>query len=124
MNLFAARVATDANGRPALAVAGTRLALEGPLLESAAKFEGATLTIGVRPESLALAAPGAAASLPARVEHVELLGHETLVHLRIADDVHWIARAPGMVALARDEAVGICLAPHAFHLFAPGGARL
>jgi multiple sugar transport system ATP-binding protein len=124
MNLFATRVATDANGRPALVVGGTLLALAAPLLESAAKHEGATLTIGVRPESLALVAPGADASLPARVEHVELLGHETLVHLRIADDVHWIARAPGMTALACDEAVGIRIAPHAFHLFTADGARI
>jgi len=124
MNLFAARVATDANGRPALAAAGTLLALEAPLLESAAKHEGATLTVGVRPESLVLAAPGADGSLPARVEHVELLGHETLVHLRIADDIQWIARAPGMVPLARDEAVGVCCAPRAFHLFAADGARI
>ena len=124
MNLLAARVAADANGRPALGVAGTRLALEGALRELAAKYEGATLTVGVRPESLALVAPGGDASLPARVEHVELLGHETLVHLRIADDIQWIARIPGMVSLARDEAVGVFVAPNAFHLFAPGGERI
>ena len=124
MNLFAARVVTDPNGQLALAVADTRFLLEAPLRESAAKHEGATLTVGVRPESLALAAPGSDASLPARVEHVELLGHETLVHLRIADGIQWIARIPGMVSLAHDEAVGVFVAPHAFHLFAPGGERI
>ncbi len=124
MNLVAARVASDANGRPALAVAGTRLALEAPLLAAAAKHAGATLTVGIRPESLALAAPGADASLPARVEYVELLGHETLVHLRIADDIHWIARTPGMAGFARDEAVGVSIAQNAFHLFAPDGTRI
>ncbi len=124
MNLFAAQVASDANGRPALAVAGTPLALGVPLLDAAAAHKGATLTLGVRPESLTLVAPGADASLPARVEHVELLGHETLVHLRIADDLQWIARTPGMATLARDAAVGIQIDPHAFHLFAPDGTRV
>jgi len=124
MNLFAARVATDANGRPALAIASTLLALPDALLEAAAKHDGATLTAGVRPESLALVAPDARDALPARVEHVELLGHETLVHLRVAGELQWVARTPGMESHARDEAVGLHLAPESLHLFTPQGPRL
>ena len=124
MNLFAARIARDAGGRPALAVGDTLLPLAASQLESVANFEGATLTAGVRPESLALAPPGGGASLAARVEHVELLGHETLVHLALADDLRWIARIPGMAAPARDDVVGIDVAAGAFHLFGPDGARI
>jgi len=29
-----------------------------------------------------------------------------------------------MVSLVRDEAVGVFVAPNAFHLFAPGGERI
>jgi ABC-type sugar transport system ATPase subunit len=124
MNLFAARVAMDANGRPTLAVAGTLLALPDTLLEVAAKHDGATLTAGVRPESLALVAPGAKDALPARLEHVELLGHETLVHLRVAGELQWIARTPGMESHARDESIGLQLDPRALHLFSAEGRRL
>jgi multiple sugar transport system ATP-binding protein len=124
MNLFAARVATDANGRPALAVAGALLPIPDALLEAAVKHEGATLTAGVRPESLALIAPGADGALPARVEHVELLGHATLVHLRVADDLTWIARTPGMESHARGSSVALHLDPQALHLFTPRGIRL
>jgi multiple sugar transport system ATP-binding protein len=107
MNLFAARVAKDANGRLALAVAGSLLALPDALLDAAAKHEGADITAGVRPESLALVAPNTPGALPARVEQVELLGHESLVHLRVAPDLHWIARVPGMSPLAHDTQVAI-----------------
>jgi len=124
MNLFAARVVTDANGRPALAVAGALLPIPDALLEAAAKHDGATLTAGIRPESLALVAPDAADALPARVEHVELLGHETLVHLRVAGDLQWIARTPGMQSHARDETVGLHLAAQSLHLFTLNGPRL
>ena len=107
MNLFSARVAKDASGRPALAVAGALLALSDALLEAAAKREGSTITAGVRPESLAVVAPDALGALPASVEQVELLGHETLVHLRVGPDLHWIVRIPGMSPLTRDQPTAV-----------------
>ena len=126
MNLFAARVTRGADGAPALAVGDTLLPLAASQRESVAHYDGAKITAGVRPESLALALapPGGVASLAARVEHVELLGHETLVHLALADDLHWIARVAGMAAPGRDEAVGIDVAADAFHLFGPDGVRI
>ena len=107
MNLFAARVAKDASGRPALAAVGALLALPDALLEVAAEHEGSTITAGVRPESIALVAPDAPGALPASVEHVELLGHETLVHLRMGTDLHWIARVPGMSPLTRNQPTAV-----------------
>ena len=41
-------------------------------------------TLGIRPEALALADRAEDANMPAFVEHVELLGHETLVHATVA----------------------------------------
>jgi ABC-type sugar transport system ATPase subunit len=102
MNLFAARVVRDASGGSAIAVGGALVALPGVLRE------GASVTAGVRPESLALVAPNAPGAIAAQVEHVELLGHETLVHLRIGD-LAWIARVPGMSPLARNDAVGVAI---------------
>jgi multiple sugar transport system ATP-binding protein len=110
MNLFAARVAKDANGRPALAVDGALLALPDALLDVVAKHEGASITAGVRPESLALVAPNTPGALPALVDHVELHGHETLVHLRAGADLRWIARVPGMSSLAPNEPTAIQIA--------------
>ncbi|MFN2376725.1 MAG: ABC transporter ATP-binding protein [Candidatus Binatia bacterium] len=41
-------------------------------------------TLGFRPEALALAAGAGASTLAAQVEHVELLGHESLVHATVS----------------------------------------
>jgi ABC-type sugar transport system ATPase subunit len=41
-------------------------------------------TLGVRPEAITLAAEPNATELPATVDHVELLGHETLVHATLS----------------------------------------
>jgi len=55
------------------------------------------VVLGIRPEDLAVAAPGrsknAAGALPARVELVELLGGEALVHLD-SGGVDLTARVP------------------------------
>jgi multiple sugar transport system ATP-binding protein len=78
-------------------------------------------TAGVRPEAVRLAADGAA--LPAVVEHVENLGHETLVHARMAD-ARLVARVDGMTALAPGEAIGVALDPARVYLFDGDGRAI
>src|SRR5262249_21726683 len=57
---------------------------------------GVPLVGGVRPEHVEIVADD---GLHATVAHVELLGHETLVHADVGD-VRLIARADGMLAPA------------------------
>ncbi|MFN8546002.1 MAG: ABC transporter ATP-binding protein [Candidatus Binatia bacterium] len=110
MNLFPAR----------LAAGGTRLV---------PRLDGATvpITAGVRPEHLRVGAAGDG-GVPATVEHLECLGHETLVHVRVEDGaegvVRLVARVDGMPPLAREAPVGLHLDPAHVHLFDARGDAL
>ena len=76
------------------------------------------VTAGVRPEAIEIGAPG---GVPATVEHVECLGHETLAHLRLGADVRLVARVDGMRAFAKGETVAVRLDPQRVHLFGDDG---
>jgi len=108
--------------------------------------------IGVRPEALSLASSDTADAWDAQVEHVELLGHETLVHARLGTDadgkaaagrraetlidaapavadatpaaLRVIARVPGTHRLAAGEKVRLALDPEAVYLFDERGDTL
>ena len=54
---------------------------------------GEATTLGVRPEALLLADPGTAGCLDVTVDHVELLGHETLIHTLVGAQDSADARA-------------------------------
>ena len=83
---------------------------------------------GVRPEAVTLAALGPAAALAGTVETVEVLGHETLVHLTLAArgeaPVRWVTREPGMTERRPGERVSVHVAPGAIHLFGRDGRAL
>ena len=78
--------------------------------------------VGVRPEHLALAAPGKRADA-AVVRMVEPLGAETLVHLE-AIGHRLVARIPGIPAVPADARVGLRVAPAHLHYFTADGTRL
>ncbi len=100
--------------------------------------------IGVRPEALSLAphpADAATASngtLAAEVEHVELLGHETLVHARLGSSrethagtgapqvaaTRLIARVPGTHRLQPGERLSLFVDPEAVYAFDERGNAL
>jgi ABC-type sugar transport system ATPase subunit len=122
MNLFEARVEADASGRPALAIGKAQLRLPDALAAAVARH--AVVTAGIRPEDLEIAGASDSTALPARVDHVELLGHETLVHTRLDGDVALIARASGMASLERGAAIGLRVPGAALHLFGAQGGRL
>jgi ABC-type sugar transport system ATPase subunit len=81
---------------------------------------------GVRPEAVSLAAPGAPGALAGTVVQVEALGHETLVHVRLAGEakVRWVVREHGMARRRAGEAVGLRVDPAAVYRFAPDGRAL
>jgi ABC-type sugar transport system ATPase subunit len=77
----------------------------------------AGITLGIRPEDIQRAdsARGPAAMLRARVELVELLGGEALVHLAVAG-VELTARLPAPVPRAGSE-LGLLIPVERAHLF-------
>ena len=75
VNLFAATVSADGGS---LEVAGAKLAMGERQRAAVATRRGAAVSMAVRPEDLAPAANGQ--GIAARVELVEPLGNETLVH--------------------------------------------
>jgi ABC-type sugar transport system ATPase subunit len=124
MNLLPARLDADADGRPALGVAGARIPLPAARLEAARAAGAGELTAGLRPEALRAARGGPdAPSLRARVEHVEYLGHEALVHCSVGEH-RLVARLPAAEAVAKGEALALRVAPEDVHLFAKDGSAL
>ncbi|HSQ01245.1 MAG TPA: sn-glycerol-3-phosphate ABC transporter ATP-binding protein UgpC [Candidatus Dormibacteraeota bacterium] len=104
-----------------LTVAGQRLRVAAPALARAAGSGVANVrSAGVRPEEWTLAADGAD-GFGATVEHVEFLGHETLVHAR-AGDQRLIVRLAEAPRLREGDAVR--LAAGNAHLFDEQGRRV
>jgi len=112
MNLFPARLdgTTLRLGEHTLPVAAHRVR----------ERHAGRVTVGVRPEAVSLAQAG----LRATVEHVEYLGHETLVHAAVAGagkPIRIVARLPGMVELERDAAITLRLDPERIYVFDDAG---
>jgi ABC-type sugar transport system ATPase subunit len=125
MNLLPAVVSQDARGRATVRIAGGDLLL--PEGETRAPV-GARLTVGVRPEEITVATEGAKQAWAATVEHVENLGHESLVHLRLKaaeqDAPPLVARISGARPPAKGDRVGVDLDPNRLHLFQENGAAI
>lgn len=110
MNLFAARLEANADGL-ALVIGGVRVPVtaDDPFAALRAVV-GGEVTAGVRPEDLVVVE---AAGVPATVEHVENLGHETLLHVALvgggaaASPLPLVVRDRGMRELAPGAAVAI-----------------
>jgi len=123
MNLLAAHAVRGAGGGAEIHVAGMSLAWPGAVPEG----DGA-VTLGIRPEALALADAGVPAephgTLAATVEHVEWIGHETLLHARLAatdPPARVIARLGGLQPFERDAAVRLAFPLRSALLFDAAG---
>jgi multiple sugar transport system ATP-binding protein len=105
------------------AVAG----LSGPLAAAVtAAGPEARYTAGIRPEALRLVSESASGCLPALVQHVEYLGHETLLHVRTLDPdgLPLTARLADQHAFARGERIGLAFDSGQLHLFNAAGRAL
>jgi multiple sugar transport system ATP-binding protein len=123
MNLLPATLHVSAGaGAPQLAIGEARLTLDADLAARARAAGGPELVAGVRPEALRLAREGAAETLPARVEHVEYLGHELLAHLSVGAEP-LVARLPE-ARLVPGDSLALEVAPGALHLFRKDGSAL
>jgi len=124
MNLFPTRLSAGA-GRFAVRLG----AYEVPIAAPEGRRIGAGLTAGVRPEALRVAAGlPAEGAVPAAVEHLECLGHETLVHVRVEGEangaVRLVARHQAMPAFGVGAAVSVAVDPARVHLFDEDGRAL
>ena len=114
MNMLPGRI--SANGRPGL-VAGPDV----PLIAPAA----GEVTVGVRPEHLALMPAATPHTLEGRALIVERLGSDSFVHVSIpGQDERVIVRLAGDGAVAAGMDVHIGLDPATLHLFDAAGARM
>ncbi len=81
--------ATLADGGATVAASGFRMPVP-PAFRAAAGRDGQKLVLGLRPENLREAARdggGATVTVTAKVEFVEPLGHEVIVHGRVGDEL-------------------------------------
>ena len=126
MNLFAAKLESDAAGAMWLAMDGHHLHLgDIPNSNRLRTHVGQSLTAGVRPEHVRLAdGPSRSDALPANVRLVEYLGHEMLVHARMGDDVPMVARLPGTTRIAIGECIHLLLPASHLCLFDADGRAI
>ncbi|QXP83207.1 ABC transporter ATP-binding protein [Methylococcus sp. Mc7] len=83
-----------------------------------------TAVAGIRPEAVRLAEQSSE-GIAARVQEVEYLGHETLLHFaHEAGPACLIARLPGLQPFARGDAVRLRMAPEDWHFFDGAGQAL
>jgi ABC-type sugar transport system ATPase subunit len=109
-------------GAPAL-VAG-RLRLRLPPAPAGARPDGTgDLTLAIRPESLALVSPDGG-DFETRVQRVEQLGNEALVHVDGPAGAPWVVRAPSTVAARSGDTAGVRIDRAAALLFDASGTRL
>lgn len=99
-------------------VANGRVNLGDGGFELAGAPNGA-VTVGLRPESLQLSRESSAKALPAKVELVENLGAQALVHLRLKSGEALRALTPYAEQPRLGEDLQISWEPRSAHLFAP-----
>ena len=128
MNLFPVEVRAERGGAGTLVVGNQALRLPARPPGSEADGIAQARTAGIRPEALALAnASDSTESLQAVVEHVEFLGHETLVHVAVTsggEPLAMVARLPGMQSLGKGTPVRLRIDPTTVHLFDASGTAL
>ncbi len=83
-----------------------------------------TATIGIRPEGFTLGEQAGAFSTDVTVDAVELVGAESYVHARLADDTAIIFSVAGRSQIATGEKLKISASQSAIHCFDKDGKRI
>jgi ABC-type sugar transport system ATPase subunit len=101
-----------------------RVTVEGHALTVAAPAGApAELILGVRPQDVAMAAPGEPGTIPGKVWMVELIGSERLIEVEIAPKLRVTAEVRAAHRAAIDDAVAVRPDPAHVHLFDPTTGR-
>jgi len=103
----------------ATAVLGDGTALSLP--HAVGLAEGQPLTIGARPESLKITADG---PLAGRINVIEHLGGETLIHIQMANRQLVTVKTDDASPVRVDETVRLSIDPSRLHVFGPDGKAL
>jgi ABC-type sugar transport system ATPase subunit len=82
---------------------------------------GAALTLGLRPQHLALQPGG---PLSARLSLVEALGAESVLHTEMAGGARLLAVLPGQPRLSRGDGIELSFDPADLHVFDAEGRRM
>jgi multiple sugar transport system ATP-binding protein len=103
-----------------LKLGGTRLELTGRAAKAAHQNRGRDLLIGFRPEDLELNGdPGTSAvKIPAKIDVVEYLGHEELIHAQ-AEGHEIVALVPSEKKVQASEDVEFAISVDKLHVFDP-----
>jgi len=92
---------------------------------SASVSPGSPVTLGIRPDDIAVVDDPASRSLEGRVEITEQLGNEVLVHVRLPDVAEAIVVVqPKRSAFTAGQEIGLRIEPADMHLFGPDGIRI
>jgi multiple sugar transport system ATP-binding protein len=112
--------ATLADGGATVVASGFRLAVPAALRAATALRDGQKVVLGIRPENIREAArDGAGVTVKARVEFVEPLGHEVIVHGRIGDDL-LVAKVDPHRSPEMGNEMQLVIETEAVHLFDAG----
>jgi len=124
MNVFPAALTIDA-GTPQLRIADQTVRLASP--PDAAQLAALASRVahaGARPEAFSLVTDDHRADgLSGSVEHVEFLGHETLLHV-VVGELRIVVRLPGMQSVRNGDAVRLTIDATQLHLFDQSGAAI
>jgi multiple sugar transport system ATP-binding protein len=114
--------ATLADGGSTVVASGFRLPVPPSWKQVTARHDGKKVILGVRPENIREAArQGGGGTVPvtARVEFVEPLGHEVIVHGRVGDDL-LVAKVDPHRTPEMGTDVQLVIEADAIHLFDAG----
>lgn len=120
MNLLKARVVAVAEGIATVSLA------TGPSLDIAVSRpleSGDTVTLGIRPEHIAIGDGQGGQSCPMTATMVELLGSDTFIHVREGEETITIRDSLGRMARAGDR-IAVSFPAAACHLFDANGQRV
>jgi sn-glycerol 3-phosphate transport system ATP-binding protein len=120
MNFFNARLSAD--GLSVELLGGDSLPLSNTGLPSQG---GQEATLGIRPEHFELAKEGAG-TMHIKVDHVEILGADTLVHGHLGEDGTFLTvRLPDVHQFNKDTVLPLAASSEKLHLFDPqSGMRI
>ena len=119
MNMLPVTVAgVDARGAEVILPSGARVTVPA---ESGAAVPGGTLTLGIRPEAMAVDPAGV---ITGEIMLVERLGSLTLLHVRAEGRDDLIVQADGAVAAQLHDPVRLSVDAASCHLFDGGGIAL
>jgi multiple sugar transport system ATP-binding protein len=118
MNFARVRVMAKNGDGVWVASRGLQLHMPPPLVDRIGRYAGQEVTLGIRPEDLRIATDTDPDSLTfeATVEVVERLGSETLLDVKVGDDMMVVAEE-SMVRARIGERISLAVNPERLHFF-------